>query len=89
MLRYILCPKFLRLHVDETLIFSLDYGEQYLDTRGGYADSVPRKDDFIEAGTILTAIKESSLKSAAVINGMFCVSSRISLKFGYKLVSNG
>jgi len=45
-----------------------DYGEQYLDTRGGYADSVPRKDDFIEAGTILTAIKESSLKSAAVIN---------------------
>jgi len=45
-----------------------DYGESWLDYRKEYADSVPREDDFIEAGTILTAIKESSLKSAAVIN---------------------
>jgi len=46
-----------------------DYGESWLNTREGtFADTVPRYDDFVKAGSILGVMRDIYLKSAVEIN---------------------
>lgn len=46
-----------------------DYGEAWLDAREGtFADSVPRYDDFVKAGSILHTMRDNFIETAVEVN---------------------